>query len=93
MLSSPEFLSALGNTEAANQIIAMRNNNKLSPKLFKMISGIPQNENFIFYPSNTLSISYNANVNNVSLSKTVVVQFLPNAKKGMKPYNILSYSN
>jgi len=89
LVASKELISSLSSPEAANEIILLRKNKQLTPFLFKNITGIIEEEDMTFYPSNTLYIKLIAKVNQTTLTKEMVMSYSPNAKFNIPPFNRL----
>jgi len=82
------LLSALTNTNIAEQIIALRNKNQLTKRIFSEISGINEGEGVYFYPSNFFAIKLSSEVGETKVLKNIILEISPYAQGKTKPINL-----
>lgn len=88
--SPAEILLALLNTETAQQVIELRTANQLTKIKFTQLTGIRENDETFFYPSNYISIALTSKVGVSVVEKTITIHISPYAKADKRPINILS---
>jgi len=89
--NSPEYLlKAITNNDAAEQVIELRNNNKLTKRNFTQITGIVEDDDVFFYPSNYFGIKLKSRVGSSIVEKKLVVDIQTYASGNKSPVNILS---
>lgn len=88
--SPAEVLFALLNTETAQQVMELRTVNQLTKRKFTQLTGIRENDEIFFYPSNYVSITLTSKVGISVVEKIIIIHISPYAKADKRPINILS---
>lgn len=88
--ASLELLTALSNSNTAQQLDTLRRSNQLTPRRFSELTGIIEDDRTLFYPSNFMSIKVTSRVGESMVEKVIVVELSPYASKYQQPINILS---
>ena len=88
--SPAELLFALLNTETAQQVIELREAKQLTKRKFTQLTGIKENDETFFYPSNYVSITLISKMGISVVKKIIVIHINAYAKADKRPINILS---
>jgi len=90
-LTAPvEILTAITDKNISDQIVKLRESGELSKTNFKQLTGIVEDDDTFFYPSNILSITLFSTVGESNVKKERVIQLAPYASDDNLPINILS---
>tara|TARA_R110002167_G_scaffold366448_1_gene597399 strand:- start:21881 stop:22777 length:897 start_codon:yes stop_codon:yes gene_type:complete len=90
-MNSPiELLAALTNERIAKQVIELREAGQLTKRSFTQLTGINEDDNTFFYPSNFLKITLISKIGESRVYKSITIQLLPYAKNNQRPINVLS---
>ncbi len=85
-----ELLYALTNENVAKQVILLRENGQLTKTNFSQLTGIVEDDDTFFYPSNFLSIKLTSKVGESKVQKEMTIQVIPYAKADQSPINFFS---
>jgi general secretion pathway protein K len=77
MLSPPEVLATLVDTDRMNEIIRLRDQERLTISEFTNLSGLESDESLMFFPSGLLRIDFSVTVSQVKLRKTIEIYIQP----------------
>ncbi len=93
MTASLEFIAALSSPDAAMRVEKLRHAKLLTRSSFIEATGITEDDDMRFYPSNVLAITYQATINDAVVTKNQVLSLAPYAQKVINPINILLNRN
>jgi len=85
-----EILHALTNESAAKQVILLRESGQLTKRNFSQLTGIVEDDDTFFYPSNFLSIKLTSKIGESKVHKEMTIQVRPYAKADKSPINFFS---
>lgn len=88
--SPEEILFSLLNTQTALQVMELREANQLTKRKFTQLTGIRENDEIFFYPSNYVSITLISKVGISVVKKIITIHINAYAKAEVRPINILS---
>jgi general secretion pathway protein K len=91
MTAPNDLLSSVVDGDIVNKVIALRDNGLLTKAIFSELTGIVQDNDIFFYPSNYLSIKLVSKVNESIVSKEIYVHISAYAKSTKSP--IVYYSS
>lgn len=91
MNASVELIAALSSQSVAEQVNTLRVNNQLTKQQFIELTGITQDDDIYFYPSNYLTIEIISQIGDSIAKKILTIKVQPNAGNNISPINI--YSN
>lgn len=89
MTASLKLISALSSPEAALRVDELRRSKGLTRAKFIEATGIIEDDDMRFYPSNVLAITYQVTINNAVVTKQQIVALSPYAQNVLSPLNIL----
>jgi len=85
-----ELLIALSNAATALKVIELRETKQLTKRKFTQLTGIRENDDTFFYPSNYVSITLSSRVGDSVIKKIITIHINPYAQAEKLPINILS---
>jgi general secretion pathway protein K len=88
MNASVELLSALTSPALAEQVKVLRSSKQLTKQNFTELTGIKEDEEIYFYPSNYLSVKLISKVGDSVAHKTMIIKVQPNAGNNISPINM-----
>jgi hypothetical protein len=89
MNSSKALLTALTSSNVANEVIRRRNQGDLTRQSMSQITGILQDEDIIFSPTNTLQATITATYGEAQIQTAFIVEVSPYATGNIPPFNII----
>ncbi|MCJ8296947.1 MAG: type II secretion system protein GspK [Colwellia sp.] len=89
--ASIELIAALSSKSIAEQVNTLRVNKQLTKRNFIELTGIREDDEIYFYPSNYLAIDIFSQVGKSIATKVMTIKVQPNAGNNISPINI--YSN
>lgn len=87
--STPLVLKGILGIDKASQVLADREDNSISNSEFSARTGLTEGSDQIFYPGNTMQITFTATKGQVTLTKSMMVDLNPYAAASSLPVNIL----
>jgi len=89
--NAPKYLlKAITNSDVAEKITELRNNNKLTKQNFTQITGIIEDDDVFFFPSNYFNIKLKSRVGDSIVEKKLTVDLQSYASGNKSPVNILA---
>jgi len=85
-----ELLIALSNAAIARQVIELRETKQLTKRKFTQLTGIRENDDTFFYPSNYVSITLSSRIGDSVIKKIITIHISPYAQAEKLPINVLS---
>jgi general secretion pathway protein K len=88
MYSPVELLQVFMNEETAKQIVQLRKSKQLTKSSFSQLSGIKEEGDIFFYPSDNIAIEMTSEIGESMVKKKIVVHIKPYAKLDSTPVSI-----
>jgi len=90
LTASREMLLTFGDDSVVQQLLTMRNEERLKQSDFKLLTS-NNSDDLRFYPANVFNIKLQSKINQVNIEHEVVVAISPYASNGAKPFTVLSH--
>jgi general secretion pathway protein K len=86
--AAPDILRIIAGDNAAQQIIALRDNHQMSNATFREVSGLTEQEDSYYYTSNYLMIDLTSKLGQATAQKKMYIHLQPYAEDNAQPINI-----